>query len=234
MDYSVYIAKPPVGGGYAPDIYKIGMTTEVNVGDRVAALNDLGSNYPTANGANWELHEHFVFESAEQMKAFETAMMERLNVGADPLSSGATELFRSSNPDADITQAAQAAFRDLVEGGLITPTEIANLAEANDMAPPGSANEIADVTDLSPEIADIALEKSASWLFELVMAGFSVGGIGIAVWRGQRIIGWARRLWQQSQAAARRTNAPRAPEPNSVTQARAAYKAMKQEIRNKK
>lgn len=50
--------------GYPPDIYKVGMTTEVDVGDRVVALNDSGSNYPTDNGANWELHEHFVFENA--------------------------------------------------------------------------------------------------------------------------------------------------------------------------
>jgi len=214
-------------------VYKIGRTTEPDVGDRVSALNSPGSNYPTANGADWEIQEQFVFANADQMTAFESAMIERLDAGVDPLGTGATELFRSSDLDADVTQALQAALRDLVEGDYISRSEIAHLAEASDLAPPGSASEIADLAELPPELAEEALDKSVSWLFELAMMGTAVGGIGIAIWRGKRLLGWARHLWEQSKTAARKQGVMREAEPESVTHARAAFRAMKRQLRNK-
>ena len=227
MPYFVYIAKPPAGGGYPPDTFKIGMTTEGHVGDRITALNNSGSNYTTADGAEWELHQQFEFNNAEQMEAFEAAMMERLDAGTDRLGTGATELFHSSDPLEDITEAARGSFKALVEEGHLDPAEIASIAEANGIAPPGSAADFAELADLSPEAAEFVIEKSADWLFEVLMAGTTIGGVGIVVWRGQRILRWGKRLWKQSQASAQKEQAPRAAEPDQVTLALEAFRALK-------
>ncbi len=223
MAYSVYIARPPIGGGYPPGTYKIGMTTETSVMDRIEALNDVGSNYPTANGANWSRHDQFEFETAEQMEAFEASMMQHLDVGFDPLGTGAMELFQSSNLEADIADATSHALKDLVELGHINPTEIARAAEASGIAPPGSAAEFADLAGLSPEVTELVLDKSTDWLFELLVAGTGIGGVAIAVWRGRRLYRWATRLWKQSEAEARKADPPRSPESSEVTLAREDY-----------
>ena len=218
MPFSVYIAKPPMGGGYDPKIYKIGMTTQDDVRDRVAGLNAPGSNYPTGNGEDWELYQRFEFEDAEQMKAFESAMMKHLDTGVDPLGQGATELFRSSDIDADIEQAAIHSFRDMVEAGYVDPTEVLNAEYASGM--------LADSVDLGSELLEVAPEEFAQLILKLLLAGGSVGGIFIAVWRGKRLFDWIRTQYRLSQKAARKRKIQRTKEPSSVTQARAAFQAM--------
>ena len=104
MPFSVYIAKPPADGGYGPHIYKVGKTTEEDVESRISALNDAGSNYPTSNGENWELVDHFEFANQEQMDTFETAMVANLGAGLDPKGTGATELFQSTTLNETFTR----------------------------------------------------------------------------------------------------------------------------------
>ena len=227
MAYSVYIAKPPSGGGYPADVYKIGRTTETNVEDRISGLNDGDTNYRTINDENWELYQKFEFQNEEQMEAFEAAMMEHLNAGIDPHATGATELFRSSDLDEDVAQAVQVSFRDLVEAGYVDPTQIANLAEANGMAPPGSATEIADFVDLSAEAINEVLDETSRWLVELVLAGIPIAGFGITIWRVKRITKWIKRLYGKSQVAAKKRKISREPEPDKVAAARAAFEAAK-------
>lgn len=229
MAYSVYIAKPPMGGGYPPDVYKVGRTAETYVNDRISALNDGDSNYLTANDENWELHQQFEFQNTEQMQAFEAAMMKHLKTGIDPHDTGATELFRSSNLDEDIAQAARASFRDLVEAGYVDPLQIANLAETRDIAPTGSATEIADLTDLSTDALNIVFDKTSGWLLELVMAGVPIAGFGITIWRVNRISKWIKRLFKESQSEAKEIIVSRKPEPDRVAQARADFRAAKRQ-----
>ncbi len=231
MAYIVYIAKPPSGGGYPPEVYKVGRTTETNVKDRISALNDGDSNYPTTNNENWELHQQVELESAEHMQAFEAAMMEHLGAGIDPHATGATELFSSSNLDEDIARAMQLSFRDLIEKGYIDPMQVADLAEANNIAPIGSATEIVDLTDLSTEALDSVYDEIARWLFELVMAGIPIVGFGITIWRVKRIYKWVKRLYRESQSEAKKNVVSREPEPDRVAQARAAYEATKRKLK---
>ncbi len=225
MPYTVYIAKPPPGGGYPQDTYKVGLTTEENVGDRVASLNDPGSNYATANGADWEVHHQFEFENAEQMEAFEAAMKERLDAGMDPLGSGATELFHSSDSEADITEAARGSYNDLANDGYIDPAEIASMAEAEGMGSLESMAGSTDLAELSPEALDVTAEASTDWIFDLLLSGTAIGGLGIAVWRGHRLLGWTKRLWQESQNAARERGGARGVEPEKVRKAIEAYES---------
>lgn len=225
MAYSVYIAKPPLGGGYPPDVYKVGRTTEAYVKDRISALNDGDSNYLTDNGENWELHQQFEFQNEEQMRAFDAAMMKHLETGIDPHATGATELFRSSSLDEDIAQAARASFRDILEAGYVAPLQIANLAETRNIAPIGSATEIAGLTGLSTEASNIVFDKTSDWLLELVMSGVPIAGFGITIWRINRISKWVKRLFKESQSEAKKSIVSRKPEPDRVAQARAAFRA---------
>lgn len=173
MPYSVYIAKPPAGGGYAENIYKIGKTTEPNVESRVMALNDAGSNYPTANGENWQLVDLFVFASDEQMGAFEGKMASILGAGADPKGTGATELFASASLDGDVLAAARSGIESLGGRGLLQSEHGVSLLE---------------------KLAELGTET----LVDLLAGAVPLVGVGLAVWRGQRIYRWAQGMWQSS------------------------------------
>ena len=217
MPFSVYIAKPPTGGGYDPDIYKIGKTTEADVQSRINALNDAGSNYPTANSENWELGDHFEFANQAQMDAFESVMAANLGTGVDPQGMGATELFQSAAFDTDVHDAALAALKTLVERGLVDIGAVAELA-AEHGAPmiAGAAKLHASAGDLSEE----AVEEIADLLLELLSIGVPVLGIVLLLWRGKRIYGWFRDEWGQASDRARSTVRPRPTEPPEVTKAR--------------
>ncbi len=213
MSFSVYIAKPPAGGGYGPLIHKVGKTTEGDVQSRVAALNDTGSNYPTDNGENWELVDHFTFANQPQMDAFEGAMAANLGAGLDPRGTGATELFESAAIDDDIREAALAAVKTLFENDLVDVGAIAGLAAKNGMAVP----QLPSSTDDLPEEV---VEEAVGWFLNLLAAGVPVVGIGLAVWRGKRIYRWIRGEWEQALKRARLKAPPRPPEPMEVTEAR--------------
>ena len=215
MPFSVYIAQPPTGGGYDPGIYKVGKTAEADVTSRVDALNDAGSNYPTANGEDWVLVDHFEFASQEQMDAFEGAMAANLETGVDPLGTGATELFESAALDADVHDAAVAAVGTLVDGGLIDVGTVAELAIEHGVD--GAAERLhAAAGDLPEE----ATEAIAEAVLELLSIGVPVLGIALLMWRGKRIYRWIRDEWGRSSNRARSTAPPRPAEPPEVAKAR--------------
>ena len=217
MPFSVYIAKPPAGGGYDPDIHKVGKTTEADVQSRVDALNDAGSNYPTANGENWALVDHFQFASQGRMDAFESAMAANLGTGVDPLGTGATELFQSDALDAAVHDAAVAAVGTLVERGLIDVEAVAELAAEHGVG--GAAERLhAAAGDLPGE----AVEETADVVLELLSIGVPVLGIALLLWRGKRIYGWIRDEWRLASDRARSTARPRPAEPPDVAKAREA------------
>ena len=215
MQHSVYIAKPPAGGGYDRDIYKVGKTTEADVQSRIASLNDPGSNYPTANGENWELVDHFTFANRQQMDAFEGAMAENLRAGVDPHGTGATELFQSAALDESVREAALAAGKTLIENGLVDAGEVTNLAAKHGMT---GAQIDASTEGLPGE----AVEEIAAWFLELLAIGVPVVGVGLLLWRGNRIYGWFRREFEQASERARSEAPPRPMEPREVTEARKA------------
>ena len=213
MPFSVYIAKPPAGGGYGPHIYKVGKTTEEDIESRVSALNDAGANYPTSNGENWELVDHFEFASQEQMDTFETAMVENLAAGLDPKGTGAMELFRSTTLHEDVDEAAQAAAASLVEHNLVDVGSVFNLAAKHGIA---GAQLDASTGDLPEE----AVEQAAGWLLELLAIGVPVLGIGLLLWRGKRVYQWLAGEWEQASNRARSAAQTRPTEPPAVTHAR--------------
>ncbi|MDE2907337.1 MAG: hypothetical protein OXQ28_14780 [Acidobacteriota bacterium] len=215
MPFSVYIARPPAGGGYDPDIYKVGKSTEADVTSRVDALNDAGSNYPTANGENWELVDHFEFASQEQMDAFESAMAANLDTGVDPLGTGATELFESAALDTDVHDAALAAVGTLVEDGLIDVETVAELAVEHGVG--GAAERLRAATGDLPEEA---VEETADMVLELLSIGVPVLGIALLLWRGIRIYGWIMGEWGRASDQARSAAPPRPSEPPEVAKAR--------------
>ena len=165
MPFSVYIAKPPAGGDCGPHIYKVGKTTEEDVQSRIAALNDAGSNYPTANGENWELVDHFNLANQEQMDAFESAMAAHLGTGLDPQGTGATELFESAALDADVHDAALTAVKSLAETGLVDVGAVANLAAEH-----GTAAAATAAAHLDPSTDDLT-EDAVNLIAELVWEG---------------------------------------------------------------
>ena len=184
MPFSVYIASPPVGGGYGPDIYKVGKTTEEDVQSRVAALNDSGSNYSTANGENWELVDHFNLASAEQMDAFEDAMAARLGTGMDPQGTGATELFESTALEMDVHDAAVGGIRTLLEDGLLDAGTVTSLAAEH-----GSDAVMAVASNLQSSTGDVTadtVDLIAELVWELLPLALPALGIGLALWRGKR------------------------------------------------
>ena len=213
MPFSVYIAKPPADGGYGPHIYKVGKTTEEDVGSRISALNDAGSNYPTSNGENWELVDHFEFANQEQMDTFETAMVANLAAGLDPKGTGATELFQSTTLSEDVHQAAKAAAESLVESNLVDVGSVVNLAAEHGIA---GAQLYASTGDLPQE----AVGQVADWLLELLTIGVPVLGIGLLLWRGKRVYQWLAGQWEQASDRARSAAHPRPTEPPEVTEAR--------------
>lgn len=215
MPFSIYIAKPPTGGGYDPDVYKVGKTTEADVQSRVYALNDAGSNYPTADGENWELVHHFEFASQEQMDAFENAMALNLGTGVDPLRTGAMELFESAALDTDVHDAALAAVKTLIERGLVDVATVTELAVEHGVK--GAAERLNAVASDLPEEA---LEVTADLVLELLTIGVPVLGIAILLWRGKRIYGWIRDEWERASNRARCTAPPRPAEPPEVAKAR--------------
>lgn len=223
MPFSVYIAKPPAGGGYAPNVYKVGKTTEEDVGSRVAALNDSGSNYPTANGENWDLIDHFSLASAEQMDGFENAMAEELGTGLDPLGTGATELFESAALEADVHDAAMAGIKTLVESGLLDVGTVASLAAEH-----GTDGAMAAASALQSATGDITAADAADLIAELVWELLPLAvpglGIGLAVWRGKRIIGWMKGQWQQVHLQHWQTNTPRPVKPKDIAEGDDTFK----------
>lgn len=212
MPFSVYVAKPPADGGYGPHIYKVGKTTEGDVESRVSALNDAGSNYPTSNGEDWELVDHFEFASMEQMDAFEAAMLDNLAAGVDPMGTGATELFQSTALDEDVHQAAHAAVASLVENNLVDVGSVASLAAKHGIA----GAHVASAGDLPEE----AVDQVAAWVLDLLATGAPVLGIVLLLWRGKRVYRWLAAEWEQASDRARSAAQPRPTEPPAVTEAR--------------
>lgn len=228
MPFSIYIAKPPTGGGYDPDIYKVGKTTEADVQSRIYALNDAGSNYPTADGENWELVNHFEFASQEQMDAFENVMALNLGAGVDPLRTGATELFESAALDTDVHDAALAAVKTLVERGLIDVATVAELALEHGVE--GAAVRLNAASDLPEE----AFNATADLVLELLANGVPVLGIAILLWRGKRMYGWIRDEWRRASNRARCTAPPRPAEPPEVAKARRELELARRAMESKR
>ena len=231
MPFSVYIARPPVGGGYGPDIYKVGKTTEEDVHSRVAALNDSGSNYPTANGENWELVDQFSLASAEQMDTFEHAMAEGLATGLDPQGTGATELFESTALEVDVHDAAMAGIKALVEDGLLDVGTVTSLAAehgpdaavtAASHLQPATGNVTADTVDLIAEL-----------VWELLPLALPALGIGLALWRGKRIYGWVKGQWQHRLEHWRTTAPPRPDEPTDIREADQAFERARESMQDR-
>ena len=220
MPYSVYVARPPQDGGYGQHIYKVGKTTEDNVESRIAALNDAGSNYPTASGENWELIDHFEFETQEQMDAFETAMATTLGAGVDPLGTGATELFESALLDDDVQHAAQAAAETLVRDNLVDAGAVASLA-----AQRGLADVQLDAS--AEELSEEAVERVAGWLLELLVVGIPVLGIVLWWWRGNRAYRRFKQKWDEARS---RTRSPRKPREPQRPEATAAVRELQQAL----
>ena len=222
MPFSVYIAKPPAGGGYEPHIYKVGKTTEESVESRIAALNDSGSNYPTANSENWVLIDHFSLANQGQMDAFESVLAEELGAGLDPQGTGATELFQSAALEVDVHEAALTAIKTLVENGLVDVGAVANLAvEHGAEAAATAAAHIQSSTDsLTEDAADVIAEL----VWELLPLALPALGIGLALWRGKRIYGWVKGQWEHRLEYWRNAAPPRPTEPKDVTEADQAFK----------
>ena len=226
MPFSVYIAKPPVGGGYGPQIYKVGKTTEPDVQSRVESLNDEGSNYQTANGENWELVDHFAFENRQQMNAFDDAMAANLGTGVDPHGTGATEMFMSAALGEDVRDSALAAGKTLIDEGLVDAKAVARLAAENGIA---ATQFDASADDLPEE----AVEEIAVWFLELLAIGASVVGVGLLLWRGKRIYGWFRKEWEQASERARSEAPPRPVGPEEVAEARRALELARDETESR-
>lgn len=222
MPFSVYIAKPSTGAGYDPNIYKVGKTTEADAQSRVDALNDAGSNYPTVNGENWVLVDHFKFANQEQMDAFETAMAANLGTGVDPQGAGATELFESAAIDADVHDAALAAVQALVEQGLIDVATVAALAAEHGAHISAGATEalLASAGDLPEE----TVEEIADLVLELLSVGVAVLGIALLVWRGKRIYSALKDQWDARTKHWKSVAPPRPAEPEEVTEADEAFR----------
>ena len=222
MAFSVYVAKPPSGGGYEPHIYKVGKTSEEDVQSRIAALNDSGSNYPTANGENWELVHQFSLANHDQMDAFESAMAEGLGTGLDPIGTGATELFESATLEVDVHDAALSAIKTLVENGLLEVGAIAKLAAAHSAEAAETAT--AHLQSSTDGLTEDAVDLIAELVWELLPLALEALGIGLALWRGKRIYGWVKGQWEH-RLEYWRTAAPTRPtEPKEVTEADQAFK----------
>ena len=231
MPFSVYVAKPPAGGGYDPHIYKVGKTTEEYVQSRIAALNDAGSNYPTANAENWVLVDHFRFAHQEQMDAFESAMAANLGTGLDPLGTGATELFESAALVADVRDAARAAVKTLVENDLVDVGAVANLAA--EQGTTATATAAAQLRPSTEDLPEDAVELIVEVVLELLPVAFPALGIGLALWRGKRIYSWLRGEWEEALERARSAGPRRPMEPSEVTEARTALKQAREAMESR-
>ena len=233
MPFSVYIAKPPVGGGYGPNIYKLGKTTEEDVQSRVAALNDSGSNYPTANGENWELVDQFSLASPEHMGAFEDAMAAELGAGLDPQGTGATELFESAALDADVHDAALSGIKGLVETGLLDVGSVTSLAAEHGTQAAAAATE--HLNPSTGELTEDAVDLVAEMVWELLpwALSFSALGIGLALWRGKRIYSWVKGEWEHRLGYWRTNAPPRPTEPQDVTEADQPFERARAEMENR-
>lgn len=221
MPFSVYIAQPPVGGGYGRDIYKVGKTTEEDVQSRVAALNDSGSNYPTANGENWEMVDQFSLASQEQMDVFEDAMMLGLGTGVDPQGTGATELFASTALEVDVHNAALSAIKTLLENGLIDVTAVRDFAAES--GPESTGTAMAALPASMDHLTEDVVGLIAEFVWDALPWALPALGIGVAVWRGKRIYGWMKRRRKDRLEYWRATAPPRPPEPSDITEADKAF-----------
>ena len=231
MPFSVYIAKPPLGGGYDPNIYKVGKTTDVDVQSRVAALNDSGSNYPTADGENWELIDQFSLASQDQMDAFEDAMASELGTGSDPLGTGATELFESAALDVDVHDAALWGIKTLVEMGLLDIESVTCLAAEHGLE--AAATAAAHLSASPTGLTEDALDLSAEIIWELLPFAFPALGIGLALWRGKRIYNWMKGQWEHRLEYWRTNASPRPTEPQDVTEADQAFERARAAMENR-
>lgn len=222
MPFSVYIAKPPVGGGYGPNIYKVGKTTEVDVQSRISALNDSGSNYPTTNGQNWELVDEFSLATEEQMDAFEGAMAAGLGTGLDPRGTGATELFESTALDLDVQDAAMSGIKALVEDGLLDLGTVTNLAAEHgaDAVVTADLNLQSGTGDVTADTVDLIVEL----VWALLPLALPALGIGLALWRGKRIYRWGKRQWEHRLKYWQAAAPPRLAEPEDITEADQVFK----------
>ena len=232
MPFSVYIAKPPTGGGYDPNIYKVGKTTEADVTSRVDALNDAGSNYPTANGENWVLVDHFEFANQEQMDAFESTMATNLGTGVDPHGTGATELFQSTALEADVQDAALAALKALVEQGLVDVATVAALAAEHGACM--SAGTAETLLASAGDLPEQTVEEIAGLVLELLSVGVPVLGIALLVWRGKRIYSALKHQWDARTKHWKSVAPPRPAEPEEVTEADAAFRRASAAAQNRR
>ena len=231
MPFSVYIAKPPVGGGYGPNIYKVGKTTEEDVQSRVAALNDSGSNYPTANGENWELVDQFTLGSQEQMDAFEDAMAAGLGTGLDPQGTGATELFESAALEVDVHEAAVSGIKTLVEDGLIDVGTVARLATEH--GPDAAAAAASHLQSATGEVTADTVDLIAELVWELLPLALPALGIALALWRGKRIYGWLKGQWEHRLEHWQTAAPPRPSEPKDITEADQAFERARAATENR-
>ena len=222
MPFSVYVAKPPPDGGYEPHIYKVGKTTEEDVQSRIAALNDSGSNYLTANGENWELVDQFSLANQDQMDAFESAVAEEIGTGLDPMGTGATELFESAALEVDVHDAALSAIKTLVEIGLLEVGAIAKLAAAHGAE--AAATATAHLQSSTDGLTEDAVDLIAELVWELLPLALPALGIALALWRGKRIYSWVKGQWEHRLEYWRTAAPPRPPEPKDVTEADQAFK----------
>ena len=232
MPFSVYIAKPPVGGGYGPNIYKVGKTTEAEVQSRVAALNDSGSNYPTDNGENWELIDQFRLASQDQMDAFEDVMAAELGAGLDPQGTGATELFQSAALDVDVHDAALSGIKALVEEGLLDVGSVSRLAAEHGTRGTAAATE--HLNSPTGDLSQATLDVISEVVWDLLPLAFPALGIGLALWRGKRIYSWAKGQWELRLEYWRTKASPRPPEPQDVREADQAYERARAALENRR